>query len=153
MGITAIRKWLMGMGLGWNLALGGGFGWPVADANKCIRLHIECRGMLRQTALSAYRRVELWTDLEEDAFLSTFLDGRATPLVGGDKADLLALRLIDDIPRFGARSNHTAGVLASLMRQEANPHAADHIVPTLSQKTAKGWAASSVTLQAWASPP
>ena len=54
-------------------------------------------------------RVELWSrirmspDPDDDVFLNTAVDGRATLLVSGDKTDLLALRTVDKIPIVSAR--------------------------------------------------
>lgn len=54
-------------------------------------------------------RVELWSrikmspDPDDDVFLNTAVDGRATLLVTGDKADLLALGSIEGVPIVSAR--------------------------------------------------
>jgi hypothetical protein len=54
-------------------------------------------------------RVELWSrirmspDPDDDVFLNTAADGRATLLVTGDKTDLLALRRVESIPIVSAR--------------------------------------------------
>ena len=42
-------------------------------------------------------------DPDDDVFLNTAVDGRATLLVTGDKADLLALRRVESIPIVSAR--------------------------------------------------
>ena len=54
-------------------------------------------------ALSGGWRVELAADLEDDVFLNTAVDGRATLLVSGDKTDLLTLRTIESVPIVSAR--------------------------------------------------
>ena len=54
-------------------------------------------------ALSGGWRVELAADLEDDVFLNTAVDGRATLLVSGDKTDLLALRSVEGIPIVSVR--------------------------------------------------
>lgn len=48
-------------------------------------------------------RIKLSADPEDDVFLNTAVDGRATLLVTGDKTDLLALRKVDSIPIVSAR--------------------------------------------------
>jgi uncharacterized protein len=54
-------------------------------------------------------RVELQSEIrmspdpDDDVFLNTAVDGRATLLVSGDKTDLLALRMIEGIPILSAR--------------------------------------------------
>jgi predicted nucleic acid-binding protein len=64
-------------------------------------------------ALSGGWRVELAADLEDDVFLNTAVDGRATLLVSGDKTDLLTLRTIESVPIVSAREALLqAGVLA-----------------------------------------
>jgi uncharacterized protein len=47
--------------------------------------------------------IKLSPDPEDDVFLETAVDGRATLLVTGDKADLLSLRAIQGIPIVSAR--------------------------------------------------
>jgi predicted nucleic acid-binding protein len=42
-------------------------------------------------------------DPDDDVFLNTAVDGRATLLVTGDKTDLLALRRVNSIPIGSAR--------------------------------------------------
>jgi predicted nucleic acid-binding protein len=42
-------------------------------------------------------------DPDDDVFLNTAVDGRATLLVTGDKTDLLALRTVERIPIVSAR--------------------------------------------------
>jgi putative PIN family toxin of toxin-antitoxin system len=48
-------------------------------------------------------RIKMSADPDDDVFLNTALDGRATLLVTGDKADLLALRRVNSIPIVSAR--------------------------------------------------
>jgi putative PIN family toxin of toxin-antitoxin system len=48
---------------------------------------VELRSLIRMSA-----------DPDDDVFLNTAVDGRATLLVSGDKTDLLALRRVDGIP-------------------------------------------------------
>jgi putative PIN family toxin of toxin-antitoxin system len=48
-------------------------------------------------------RIEMSADPDDDVFLNTAVDGRATLLVSGDKTDLLALRRVDSIPIVSAR--------------------------------------------------
>jgi putative PIN family toxin of toxin-antitoxin system len=48
-------------------------------------------------------RIRMSPDPDDDVFLNTALDGQATLLVTGDKADLLALRSIEGIPIVSAR--------------------------------------------------
>jgi uncharacterized protein len=48
-------------------------------------------------------RIRTSPDPDDDVFLSTAVDGRATLLVTGDKTDPLALRRIDGIPIVSAR--------------------------------------------------
>jgi putative PIN family toxin of toxin-antitoxin system len=48
-------------------------------------------------------RIRMSADPDDDVFLNTAVDGRATLLVTGDKTDLLALRLIEGIPIVSAR--------------------------------------------------
>jgi putative PIN family toxin of toxin-antitoxin system len=48
-------------------------------------------------------RIRMSPDPDDDVFLNTAVDGRATLLVTGDKADLLALQRIDGIPIVSAR--------------------------------------------------
>jgi putative PIN family toxin of toxin-antitoxin system len=47
-------------------------------------------------------RIALSPDSDDDVFLNTAVDGRATLLVSGDKTDLLALRSIAGIPIVSA---------------------------------------------------
>ena len=47
--------------------------------------------------------VRMSRDPDDDMFLQTAIDGRAALLVTGDKADLLSLRVIEDIPIVTAR--------------------------------------------------
>ena len=47
--------------------------------------------------------VRMSRDADDDVFLQTAIDGRAALLVTGDKADLLSLRAIEDIPIVTAR--------------------------------------------------
>lgn len=46
--------------------------------------------------------IKLSPDPDDDVFLETAVDGRATQLVTGDKADLLSLREIEGIPIVSA---------------------------------------------------
>ena len=48
-------------------------------------------------------RIRMSPDPDDDVFLNTAVDGRATLLVTGDKTDLLALRSIEGIPIVSAR--------------------------------------------------
>ena len=48
-------------------------------------------------------RIKMSPDPDDDVFLNTAVDGRATLLVTGDKTDLLALRRVDSIPIVSAR--------------------------------------------------
>ncbi len=48
-------------------------------------------------------RIKTSADPDDDVFLNTAVDGRATLLVTGDKSDLLALRSVDSIPIVSAR--------------------------------------------------
>jgi putative PIN family toxin of toxin-antitoxin system len=48
-------------------------------------------------------RIRMSPDPDDDVFLNTAVDGRATLLVTGDKMDLLALRRVDGIPIVSAR--------------------------------------------------
>ena len=48
-------------------------------------------------------RIGLSPDPDDDVFLNTAVDGRATLLVTGDKTDLLALRTVERIPIVSAR--------------------------------------------------
>jgi uncharacterized protein len=48
-------------------------------------------------------RIRMSPDPEDDVFLNTAVDGRATLLVSGDKTDLLGLRKVDGIPIVSAR--------------------------------------------------
>ena len=48
-------------------------------------------------------RIRMGPDSDDDVFLNTAVDGRATLLVTGDKTDLLALRMIEGIPILSAR--------------------------------------------------
>ena len=48
-------------------------------------------------------RIRMSPDPDDDVFLSTAVDGRATLLVTGDKTDLLALRTVGGIPIVSAR--------------------------------------------------
>jgi predicted nucleic acid-binding protein len=48
-------------------------------------------------------RIRMSPDPDDDVFLNTTVDGRATLLVSGDKTDLLALRRVDSIPIVSAR--------------------------------------------------
>lgn len=48
-------------------------------------------------------RIRMSADPDDDVFLNTAVDGRATLLVTGDKTDLLALRKVDGIPIVSAR--------------------------------------------------
>jgi len=48
-------------------------------------------------------RIRMSPDPDDDVFLNTAVDGRATLLVSGDKTDLLAIRLIEGIPILSAR--------------------------------------------------
>jgi putative PIN family toxin of toxin-antitoxin system len=47
-------------------------------------------------------RIRMSPDPDDDVFLNTAVDGRATLLVTGDKTDLLALRRVDGIPIVSA---------------------------------------------------
>jgi uncharacterized protein len=49
-----------------------------------------------------HSRIRLSPDSDDDVFLNTAVDGRAT-LVSGDKTDLLALRAVESIPIVSAR--------------------------------------------------
>ncbi len=60
-------------------------------------------GYFAAILLSDRWRVEVWADQEDDVFLKTAVDARATLLVTGDKTDLLALRRVDSIPIVSAR--------------------------------------------------
>ena len=48
-------------------------------------------------------RIKMSADPDDDVFLNTAVDGRATLLVTDDKTDLLALRRVDSIPIVSAR--------------------------------------------------
>lgn len=48
-------------------------------------------------------RIRMSPDPDDDVFLNTAVDGRATLLISGDKTDMLALRLIEGIPIVSAR--------------------------------------------------
>jgi putative PIN family toxin of toxin-antitoxin system len=48
-------------------------------------------------------RIRMSPDPDDDVFLNTAVDGRATLLVTGDKTDLLALRRVESIPIVSAR--------------------------------------------------
>jgi uncharacterized protein len=48
-------------------------------------------------------RIRMSPDPDDDMFLNTAVDGRATLLVTGDKTDLLALRTVASIPIVSAR--------------------------------------------------
>ena len=48
-------------------------------------------------------RTAMSPDPDDDVFLNTAVDGRATLLVSGDKTDLLALRTVEGIPIVSAR--------------------------------------------------
>ncbi len=48
-------------------------------------------------------RIRMSPDPDDDVFLNTAVDGRATLLVTGDKTDLLALRTVEGIPIVSAR--------------------------------------------------
>ncbi len=48
-------------------------------------------------------RMRMSPDPDDDVFLNTAVDGRATLLVTGDKTDLLALGRVDSIPIVSAR--------------------------------------------------
>jgi putative PIN family toxin of toxin-antitoxin system len=48
-------------------------------------------------------RIRMSPDPDDDVFLNTAVDGRATLLVSGDKTDLLALGSIEGIPIVSAR--------------------------------------------------
>jgi uncharacterized protein len=48
-------------------------------------------------------RIRMSPDPDDDVFLNTAVDGRATLLVTGDKTDLLALRSVESIPIVSAR--------------------------------------------------
>jgi putative PIN family toxin of toxin-antitoxin system len=48
-------------------------------------------------------RIRMCPDPDDDMFLNTAVDGRATLLVTGDKTDLLALRTVERIPILSAR--------------------------------------------------
>jgi len=47
--------------------------------------------------------IRMSADPDDDVFLNTAVDGRATLLITGDKTDLLALRKVDSIPIVSAR--------------------------------------------------
>jgi uncharacterized protein len=47
-------------------------------------------------------RIRLSRDPADDVFLETAVDGRADLLISGDKTDLLALRVVEDIPIVSA---------------------------------------------------
>jgi len=48
-------------------------------------------------------RINMSPDPDDDAFLNTTVDGRATLLVTGDKTDLLSLQKVEGIPIVSAR--------------------------------------------------
>ena len=48
-------------------------------------------------------RIRMSPDPDDDVFLNTAVDGRATLLVTGDKTGLLALRAVESIPIVSAR--------------------------------------------------
>lgn len=48
-------------------------------------------------------RIRMSPDPDDDVFLNSAVDGRATLLVSGDKTDLLALRSVEGIPIVSAR--------------------------------------------------
>jgi putative PIN family toxin of toxin-antitoxin system len=48
-------------------------------------------------------RIRISADPDDNVFLNTAIDGRATLLVTGDKTDLLALGRVDSIPIVSAR--------------------------------------------------
>lgn len=48
-------------------------------------------------------RITMSPDADDDVFLNTVVDGRATLLISGDKTDLLALRAVQSIPIVSAR--------------------------------------------------
>jgi putative PIN family toxin of toxin-antitoxin system len=48
-------------------------------------------------------RIKMSPDPDDDVFLNTAVDGRATLLVTGDKTDLLALQRVEGIPIVSAR--------------------------------------------------
>jgi hypothetical protein len=48
-------------------------------------------------------RIRMSPDPDDDVFLNTAVDGRATLLVTGDKTNLLALRTVESIPIVSAR--------------------------------------------------
>ena len=48
-------------------------------------------------------RIRMSPDSDDDVFLNTAVDGRATLLVTGDKTDLLALKIVEGIPIVSAR--------------------------------------------------
>jgi putative PIN family toxin of toxin-antitoxin system len=48
-------------------------------------------------------RIRMSADPDDDVFLNTAVDGRATLLVTGDKTDLLALLRVESIPIVSAR--------------------------------------------------
>jgi len=50
-----------------------------------------------------HSRIRMSPDPDDDVFLNTAVDGRATLLVTGDKTDLLALRMIEGVPILSAR--------------------------------------------------
>jgi uncharacterized protein len=50
-----------------------------------------------------HSRIRMSPDPDDDVFLNTAVDGRATLLVTGDKADLLALGRVEGIPIVSAR--------------------------------------------------
>ena len=49
-------------------------------------------------------RIKMSPDPDDDVFLNTAVDGRATLLVSGDKTDLLALKIVEGIPIVSARA-------------------------------------------------
>ena len=49
-------------------------------------------------------RIRMSADPDDDVFLNTAVDGRATLLVSGDKTDLLALKIVEGIPIVSARA-------------------------------------------------
>jgi putative PIN family toxin of toxin-antitoxin system len=48
-------------------------------------------------------QIRMSADPDDDVFLNTAVDGRATLLISGDKTDLLALRRVEGIPIISAR--------------------------------------------------
>jgi len=48
-------------------------------------------------------KVKMSPDPDDDVFLQTALDGRATLLITGDKTDLLPLRMVEGIPIVSAK--------------------------------------------------